>query len=84
MLSGIFLLISIGVFMGVKQAYTAARMVFVVLMILWPGDLINFDEYKYSVTSNIRMGLSDLAFEVLFVYCFYCLGQHAKLKGLKK
>ena len=79
-----FLLIPIGVYMGVKLAYVVARLFCLFLCLVSPGFLIEGSVTTHPPGWYVPMMLDFWVTLVSAIFCFYCLGAHAKLRWPKK
>jgi hypothetical protein len=85
-LSFLSILIPVAVFKGVRFGYTLGRFVFGGLAILLPGGALTSFSYEDAMlarASYVHTLGASLLIAIIFVFLFYCLGEHIKLRNLK-
>jgi hypothetical protein len=80
------ILVLIALWKGNKVGYFVARFIFGGLAVIFVGGSINpftYEDVELAHDSYTQFLVISLLFAVLAGFLAYCLGQHAKLRGLK-
>ena len=85
-ISVVLILVPMGIYKGCKWGYAFARWIFGILGFILVFGSINpftYSDFQYSHQSYPLYVLGSLFFAGQVMFLFYCLGEHAKMKGLK-
>jgi len=85
-ISVVLILVPIGIHKGWEWGYTLARTIFGTLAFILVFGSINpftYSDFQFPNRSYPLYVLESLFFAGQVMFLFYCLGEHAKTKGLK-
>jgi hypothetical protein len=80
------ILIATAILKGVRLGYTVGRFIFGGLGVLLTGGISSPFSYEDKLLINAPYGpilFRTIPVVALLVFLFYCLGEHARLRGLK-